>query len=273
MSAIEIKNLNFSYNKNSDEKTLNNISFSIEKGEYVTIIGHNGSGKSTLAKLIVGLLEMDEGEIKIFDQVLDNKSIRDIRSYVGIVFQNPDNQFIGATVRDDIAFGLENHLVPQNEMDQIIDTFSEKVNMKEFLDKEPSSLSGGQKQRVAIAGVLAMNPKIIIFDESTAMLDPRGKEEIISLIHRLRQDDQELTILSITHDIEEAFLSDRCIVLNKGEILYNDTPKNVFKHEDELLKYGLDIPFASKVIKALVNAGIDLEDSNSLEEVKNILCR
>ncbi len=281
MNAIEIKNLTFSYNKNKDENsskelTLDNISLSISQGEYVTIIGHNGSGKSTLAKLIAGLLAPDEGQITIFDKTYDQDNediIRQIRKNIGIVFQNPDNQFIGATVRDDIAFGLENRCVKHEDMDEIIDKFSAKVNMKEFLDKEPSSLSGGQKQRVAIAGVLAMNPKILIFDEATAMLDPRGKEEIVSLIHKLKKENQELTIVSITHDIDEAFLSNRCIVLNKGKVMFNDIPSNVFINEEQLLSIGLSLPFESKVIKMLHEANVDIKDAKNLKEVKDILCQ
>ncbi len=281
MNAIEIKNLTFSYNKNKDENsskelTLDNISLNISQGEYVTIIGHNGSGKSTLAKLIAGLLAPDEGQITIFDKTYnqDNEDIiRQIRKNIGIVFQNPDNQFIGATVRDDIAFGLENRCVKHEDMDEIIDKFSAKVNMKEFLDKEPSSLSGGQKQRVAIAGVLAMNPKILIFDEATAMLDPRGKEEIVSLIHKLKKENQELTIVSITHDIDEAFLSNRCIVLNKGKVMFNDIPSNVFINEEQLLSIGLSLPFESKVIKMLHEANVDIKDAKNLKEVKDILCQ
>lgn len=281
MNAIEIKNLTFSYNKNKDENsskelTLDNISLSISQGEYVTIIGHNGSGKSTLAKLIAGLLAPDEGQITIFDKTYDQDNediIRQIRKNIGIVFQNPDNQFIGATVRDDIAFGLENRCVKHEDMDEIIDKFSAKVNMKEFLDKEPSSLSGGQKQRVAIAGVLAMNPKILIFDEATAMLDPRGKEEIVSLIHKLKKENQELTIVSITHDIDEAFLSNRCIILNKGKVMFNDIPSNVFINEEQLLSIGLSLPFESKVIKMLHEANVDIKDAKNLKEVKDILCQ
>ena len=158
----------------------------MNKGEYVAIIGHNGSGKSTLAKLIIGLLEAQKGTIKVFDQVLNEENLYAIRSKVGIVFQNPDNQFTGSTVADDIAFGLENHEVPHEQMDDIISKYARIVNMEEFLDKEPTSLSGGQKQRVAIAGVLAMHPDLIIFDEATAMLDPKGKSEIKNVIKKIK---------------------------------------------------------------------------------------
>ena len=176
MSLIEVKHLSFSYNK--EDNVINDVSFNIEAGKYVSIIGHNGSGKSTMSRLLIGLLEPKEGEIYLFGEKLTKKNVRQIRNKVGIVFQNPDNQFIGSTVRDDIAFGLENHQVPHEKMDDIINEFSEKVNMSKFLDKEPEKLSGGQKQRVAIAGILAMKPEIVVFDEATSMLDPRGKNEI-----------------------------------------------------------------------------------------------
>ena len=204
MSALLIKDLVFSYDKKTT--IFSGLSFHVEEGEYVSLIGHNGSGKSTLAKLIIGLLEAKEGKIEVFDQVLNEETVYQIRKNVGIIFQNPDNQFIGSTVEDDIAFGLENHLVPNDKMDDIILEYATKVGMDEFLKKEPSSLSGGQKQRVAIAGVLAMKPRLIIMDESTSMLDPKGKKEIRDLIVKLRQENPSLTILSITHDIEEAYL-------------------------------------------------------------------
>ena len=273
MNAIEIKNLCFKYNVNEQQDILDDVSLIVKKGEYVSIIGHNGSGKSTLAKLIIGLLKARSGSIKIFDEELNEDTYRSFRFKVGIVFQNPDNQFIGATVRDDIAFGLENHMVPNEDMDQIIEEFAKKVNMYEFLDKEPSNLSGGQKQRVAIAGVLAMAPDIIIMDESTAMLDPRGKKEILELTRKIKKDRPNLTILSITHDIEEAYYSDRCIVLNKGKVLFNDTPNNVFQNHNKLKEIGLDIPFFNKIKVSLLNKGINVLNCNNLEEVKEKLCR
>ena len=198
MSLIEVKNLDFSYNET--KKVIKNISFDIKKGDYVTIIGHNGSGKSTLARLLIGLLEAKGGSINIDGLELNEENVYKIREKIGIVFQNPDNQFIGSTVRDDIAFGLENHMVPQGDMDDIINKYAKEVGLEEFLDKEPTALSGGQKQRVAIAGVLAMNPDIIIFDEATSMLDPRGKKDIKDIMRKLHGDGS-FTIISITHDI------------------------------------------------------------------------
>lgn len=270
MSSLKIDKLSFSYDKNV---VLDNISFEVEKGEYITLMGHNGSGKSTLAKLIMGLLENKNGSIYIDDIEMKESNINELRSKLGIVFQNPDNQFIGATVQDDIAFGLENHLVRPEDMDKIINEFAEKVNMKNFLSKEPSSLSGGQKQRVAIAGVLAMKPEILILDEATSMLDPRGKKEIIDLVHLLRINQKDLTIFSITHDPEEAYLSDKVLVLDQGKIKYYDTPKNVFSHYDELVNMGLDIPFEMKIKNLLIKENIDVSECQNLIEVKEYLCR
>lgn len=270
MSSLKVDNLSFSYDKNV---VLDNISFKVEKGEYISLMGHNGSGKSTLAKLIMGLLENKNGSIYIDDIEMKENNINELRSKLGIVFQNPDNQFIGATVQDDIAFGLENHLVKPEDMDKIINEFAEKVNMKNFLSKEPSSLSGGQKQRVAIAGVLAMKPKILILDEATSMLDPRGKKEIIDLVHLLRINQKDLTIFSITHDPEEAYLSDKVLVLDQGKIKYYDTPKNVFSHYDELVNMGLDIPFEMKIKNLLIKENIDVSECQNLLEVKEYLCR
>ena len=270
MSSLKIDKLSFSYDKNV---VLDNISFEVEKGEYITLMGHNGSGKSTLAKLIMGLLENKNGSIYIDDIEMKESNINELRNKLGIVFENPDNQFIGATVQDDIAFGLENHLVKPEDMDKIINEFAEKVNMKNFLSKEPSSLSGGQKQRVAIAGVLAMKPEILILDEATSMLDPRGKKEIIDLVHLLRINQKDLTIFSITHDPEEAYLSDKVLVLDQGKIKYYDTPKNVFSHYDELVNMGLDIPFEMKIKNLLIKENIDVSECHNLIEVKEYLCR
>ena len=273
MTAIKIENLSFKYNEDESENVLNNISLSIEQGEYVTIIGHNGSGKSTLAKLIIGLISAKSGSIHVFGEELKEETVRSIRHKVGIVFQNPDNQFIGATVRDDIAFGLENHSVPHEDMEAIITEFAQKVNMSEFLDKEPAQLSGGQKQRVAIAGVLAMNPDIIIMDESTAMLDPRGKKEIIDLTKKIKETKPSLTVVSITHDIEEANYADRVIVLNKGEIIFNDIPSKVFENHEVLKFIGLDIPFFDNLKIELCKNNIDVSKCRTLEEIKEKLCQ
>ena len=252
MKQLEVKNLSFSY----DESThaVRHVSFAIEKGSYTTIIGHNGSGKSTIAKLLIGLLEKDEGEILIDDLPLNEENLMEIRSRVGIVFQNPDNQFIGSTVRDDIAFGLENHCVEQSKMDAIITEFAEKVNMSEYLESEPTRLSGGQKQRVAIAGVLAMAPEMIIFDESTSMLDPQGKDEI-------------------THDIEEVAKSDHVLVMDQGEIKMEGTPDEILLRDKELIRLHLDIPFSIKLQQQLKKNGLTMKPEITIEGLVNQLCQ
>ena len=264
MDHVTVNNLSYSYDGEHD--AVSNVSFNIEKGSYTTIIGHNGSGKSTIAKLLVGLLEKKSGTIQIEDLELNQDNLINIRNKIGIVFQNPDNQFIGSTVRDDIAFGLENHCVEQKDMDPIINEYAAKVNMTDFLDSEPTHLSGGQKQRVAIAGVLAMHPDIIIFDESTSMLDPQGKDEIKKFIYHLHEN-KELTIISITHDIEEVSSSDHVIVMNDGKVVMDGKPDDVLYRTDELVKIQLDVPFALKLQSALAKKGINVGKCLDLESL------
>ena len=259
MSLIEVKDIFYSYDNQND--VVKNVSFNIEKGKYITIIGHNGSGKTTVAKLLAGLLPLKKGTIKIDGIELNEKTVSEIRNKLGIIFQNPDNQFIGSTVKDDIAFGLENHQVKQEDMDNIINEYSKKVGLESMLDKEPGSLSGGQKQRVAIAAVLAMKLNIIIFDEATSMLDPKGKEDIKRVMRELHED-SEMTIISITHDIEEVLQSDECIILNEGEIYSVGKPQEVFKNVEELRKIKLDIPFALKAKHLFKNNNIKLNSDN-----------
>lgn len=269
-NIIEIKDISFSYN---DEcLVLENFSLNIKKGKYSVIIGHNGSGKSTLAKLIIGLLEAESGSIFIDGLELNEKNLSLIREKVGIVFQNPDNQFIGSTVEDDIAFGLENHCVPHEDMKKIILDYAEKVNMTKFLEKEPSQLSGGQKQRVAIAGVLAMKPQILILDEATSMLDPKGKREIKELIKKMRDVIPGLTIISITHDIDEAISSDEVIVMNKGKVFKVGSPQEIFENEKELLDISLDLPFAYKLYHELNKQNIKISKHLDTEGMVNELC-
>lgn len=270
MKQIEIKDLTYSYDH--ETVAVDHVSFEIEKGSYTTIIGHNGSGKSTIAKLMIGLLEPSEGEISVDGLSLNLENLAAIRSKIGIVFQNPDNQFIGATVRDDIAFGLENHCVEQEKMEDIIYRFAEKVNMLRYLDSEPSHLSGGQKQRVAIAGVLAMNPDVIIFDESTSMLDPQGKDEINRVIRELHADKQ-MTIISITHNIEEVAQSDHVIVLEKGKIVMEGDPKDILLQTEKLIRMNLDIPFSVKMQLELSKCGIKANQYISMEGLVDELCR
>lgn len=268
--AIEVSNLSFSYTEEGN--TIQDVSFSIPKGSYTTIIGHNGSGKSTIAKLIIGLLKAQSGTIRILGTELTPETVYDLRSHVGIVFQNPDNQFIGSTVADDIAFGLENHCVPQEDMQGLIEKSAASVGMSDFLQAEPTHLSGGQKQRVAIAGILAMTPDIIIFDESTSMLDPQGKASINAQIKRLH-DEKNITILSITHDMEEVAQSQHVIVLNHGVVEMEGTPKEVFAQEAMLKKMQLDIPFALKFSKAMQKEGFSSIHALTLDEVVNQLCQ
>ena len=261
MSLIEVKDLYFRYN--SVDRAVNGVSLSIEKGEFVCILGHNGSGKSTLAKLLVGLLEARKGSIIIDGEELTEKSVDNIRKKIGIVFQNPDNQFVGITVRDDIAFGLENRCVKKDEMLALIDEFSEKVRMKEFLDRNPEDLSGGEKQRVAIAGVLAMNPEIIIFDEATSMLDPLGVAEVMEVIDNLKN---KKTIISITHNLNEAIKADKVIIMNEGRVVLSGTPEEVFKNIDVIKESKLDILDSMKILEKIENSNM-----KRLEEVKNAL--
>lgn len=267
---INVQHLSFGYDE--DTLTIDDISFTIEKGSYTTILGHNGSGKSTIAKLLMGLLEKKSGEIVIGGIPLTEETLNQVRSQIGIVFQNPDNQFIGATVRDDIAFGLENNCVDPALMDDIINEYAKKVNMYEFLDHEPTKLSGGQKQRVAIAGILAMSPSIIILDEATSMLDPKGRNEINALVHQLNKD-KNMTIVSITHDIEEAALSDYVILLSDGHIVDEGRPEEVLMKKEEIESLALDIPFAYKISHGLQKMGISIPEQIDREKLVNELCR
>ena len=267
---IEVKHLSFGYDE--DILTIDDISFQIQKGSYTTILGHNGSGKSTIAKLLMGLLEKKSGDIIVGGISLSEETLSQVRNQMGIVFQNPDNQFIGATVRDDIAFGLENNCVDPALMDDIINEYAKKVNMYEFLDHEPTKLSGGQKQRVAIAGILAMSPSIIILDEATSMLDPRGKNEINALVHQLNKD-KNMTIVSITHDIEEAALSDYVILLSDGHVVDEGKPEDVLMKKDEIERLSLDIPFAYKVSEGLQKLGISITNQIDREKLVKELCQ
>lgn len=270
MSAVEVSHLSFSYDGQND--VIKDVSFEIPKGSYTTIVGHNGSGKSTIAKLLIGLLKAKSGEIKILGNTLNEENVYSLRNHVGIVFQNPNNQFIGSTVADDIAFGLENHCVPQEQMQAIIEDVAARVNMSDFLDSEPTKLSGGQKQRVAIAGILAIAPDIIIFDESTSMLDPQGKASINEQIQKLH-DERNITILSITHDMEEVAQSEYVIVLKDGKVEMQGTPKQIFEHKGKLKEMKLELPFALSFSEKLKNEGIFKDSYCTLDEVVNELCQ
>ncbi|MBY6054167.1 energy-coupling factor ABC transporter ATP-binding protein [Cytobacillus firmus] len=261
---VELKNVSFKYDAEA-AYALDNVSFNIYKGEWLAIVGHNGSGKSTLAKLLNGLHFPLEGSITVGGTSLSEETVWEVRKKIGMVFQNPDNQFVGTTVRDDVAFGLENHGIERNDMVQRVTESLEKVKMTSFLNQEPHHLSGGQKQRVAIAGVIALRPDIIILDESTSMLDPRGREEVLETVRELKRDYQ-MTVISITHDLEEAAKADRIIVMNKGKLYREGTPEEIFQMDEELVKLGLDIPFPVKLSKVLREKGLPLSRHYLSEE-------
>lgn len=246
---IELKNVSFRYDKTVEEYQIDTVSFHVKQGEWLSIVGHNGSGKSTVVRLIDGLLEAESGEIYIDGKQLTRETIWEIRSKIGIVFQNPDNQFVGATVEDDVAFGLENQGIPREEMLQRVEKAIKQVGMLEFKDREPSRLSGGQKQRVAIAGIIALRPTIIILDEATSMLDPEGREDLMAVMRELQKKFQ-LTIISITHDLTEIALSDRTLVFQKGKLESSMTPRELFSRND-LNEIGLDKPFSKQVQESL----------------------
>ncbi|MHA6259218.1 energy-coupling factor ABC transporter ATP-binding protein [Sporosarcina sp. CAU 1771] len=264
---LSMNNVSYSY-PSEDGHAINavdSVSFTVNDGEWIAIVGHNGSGKSTLAKLMIGLLFPKEGDVNVFIEKLTESNLWDIRSNMGIVFQNPDNQFVGSTVQDDVAFALENNGVPFEEMVVRVHESLAQVNMANFLDHEPHHLSGGQKQRVAIAGALAMKPRLLIMDEATSMLDPQGRDEVVQIVHEL-QKETGLTVISITHDLEEALLADRIVVMNKGKIFTTGKPEELFQRGKELEDIGLDLPFAMKVSNLLREAGMELNGEHMTEE-------
>ena len=265
---IEIKNLKFSY---EDEAVFNDLNLTIKEGEFVAILGHNGSGKSTLSKLLVGLETPDAGEIWINGILSSEETIDDIRKKVSIVFQNPDNQFVGSTVADDIAFGLENRQVPRAEMIDLVTKYIQQMGLVGFENAAPQDLSGGQKQRTAIAGTLAVGADILILDEATSMLDPAGRADIMKLVLGLAKDEHR-TIIMITHHLDEAVYADRLIVLNNGEVVKSGTPLCVFDDTDELEAAGLDIPFAVKASKELYQQRIISKICVTNEELIKELC-
>ncbi|KPJ22331.1 energy-coupling factor ABC transporter ATP-binding protein [Streptococcus phocae] len=272
-TIIELKNVTFKYNQEQEDYTLNHVSFNVKKGEWLSIIGHNGSGKSTTVRLIDGLLEADSGHIFVDGDLLSEENIWEIRRKIGMVFQNPDNQFVGATVEDDVAFGLENKGVPHDNMAEAVTQALNLVGMASFKEREPSRLSGGQKQRVAIAGAVAMKPMIIILDEATSMLDPKGRLELIQTIQSIRKQ-YDITVISITHDLDEVALSDRVLVMKNGQVESASTPEQLFSRGDELINLGLDIPFTTSVINMLKEEGYAIQDTYLTEkELENKLCQ
>ncbi|HEM6219480.1 TPA: energy-coupling factor transporter ATPase [Streptococcus suis] len=255
-NIIEVKNLTYKYNQEDNHYTLNDVSFHVKQGEWLSIIGHNGSGKSTTVRLIDGLLEAESGDIYIDGDVLTVDNVWDKRRLIGMVFQNPDNQFVGATVEDDVAFGLENQGIPLEEMQTRVNEALELVGMADFKTREPARLSGGQKQRVAIAGVVALRPKIIILDEATSMLDPEGRLDLINIVREIK-DRHGMTVISITHDLDEVALSDRVIVMKQGQVESISSPGELFIRED-LVDLDLDKPFTTELATSLRQARLDL---------------
>ena len=257
-SIIDIKNLSFRYKENQKYYDVKDITFHVKRGEWLSIVGHNGSGKSTTVRLIDGLLEAESGEIVIDGQQLTEENVWDIRRQIGMVFQNPDNQFVGATVEDDVAFGLENQGLSRQEMKKRVEEALDLVGMSDFKKREPARLSGGQKQRVAIAGVVALRPAILILDEATSMLDPEGRRELIETVKGIRKD-YDMTVISITHDLEEVAMSDRVLVMKRGEIESTSSPRELFSRND-LDQIGLDDPFANQLKHSLSQNGYDLPE-------------
>lgn len=254
-SFVRLEHVFYKY-EDTEKYAVKDVSISAQKGEWVALVGHNGSGKSTIAKLLNGLLFQEDGLIKIGHFVLSEKNIWDIRRQVGMVFQNPDNQFVGATVQDDVAFGLENHGVPHDTMVERVESALNEVGMQSYALHEPARLSGGQKQRVAIAGVLALQPDVIILDEATSMLDPRGRAEVMETI-RIMREQEDITVISITHDLDEVLFADRVIVMNNGEVHSEGTPQEIFEQADAMREIGLGVPFIIELQEKLVAGGFE----------------
>lgn len=253
-NIIEVNNLTYKYDQEDENYTLKDVSFHVKQGEWLSIIGHNGSGKSTTVRLIDGLLEAESGEIYIAGDQLTAENVWEKRRYIGMVFQNPDNQFVGATVEDDVAFGLENQGVPLEEMRSRVQEALELVGMAQFKKREPARLSGGQKQRVAIAGVVALRPSIVILDEATSMLDPEGRLELIRIVKEIKEK-HNMTVISITHDLDEVALSNRVIVMKNGQVESTSTPAELFMRDD-LAELDLEQPFTANLAASLRQAGL-----------------
>ena len=258
-SIIDVKNLSFRYKENQEYYDVKDITFHVKRREWLSIVGHNGSGKSTTVRLIDGLLEAESGEIVIDGQRLTEENVWNIRRQIGMVFQNPDNQFVGATVEDDVAFGLENQGLSRQEMKKRVEEALDLVGMLDFKKREPARLSGGQKQRVAIAGVVALRPAILILDEATSMLDPEGRRELIETVKGIRKD-YDMTVISITHDLEEVAMSDRVLIMKKGSIESTSSPRELFSRND-LDQIGLDDPFSNQLKHSLSQNGYDLPEN------------
>ena len=278
MEILKFDNVHFSYVEPSETPdgevfvedssfAVDGVDFSLQEGEFVAILGHNGSGKSTLARLANGLLQPTDGKVSVLGlDTTNSKNLFEIRKNVGIVFQNPDNQMVASIVEDDVAFGPENIGIPRAEIGERIDFSLGSVGMQDFRHATPERLSGGQKQRIAIAGVLALKPKVMILDEATAMLDPRGRKEVMDVVLRLNKE-EKITVLLITHFPEEALLADRAVVMNKGKIVMEGKPFEVLSKEDELEKYALKLPRSLQISRALSKNGVIVDEALTAEEL------
>ena len=264
MALLTVENVSFSYDKKIN--VVKNVSLSVEEGEYIAIIGHNGSGKSTLAKLMNALVKPDSGVVTVDGfSSNDKKAVFEMRKRVGVVFQNPDNQLVASIVEDDIAFGPENLGVKREEIKEGIDFALSAVGMQDFKKSSPTRLSGGQKQRIAIAGVLALKPKILVLDESTAMLDPQGRKEVLSVVEKLNKE-QGVTVINITHYMDEVVKADKVYVINDGCIALSGTPEQIFERKEQIKAYGLELPLSAVIAQKLVDAGVPVSPNTLTEE-------
>lgn len=258
MPLAKLENVTFSYDKKIN--VIKDVSLQIEKGEYVAVIGKNGSGKSTLAKLLNALLIPDKGSVTVDEYSSANKKqLFEIRKRVGVVFQNPDNQIVASIVEDDVAFGPENLGIPRKEIGERIDYALNAVGMQEYRHSSPMHLSGGQKQRIAIAGVLALKPEILVLDESTAMLDPKGRKEVLDTVRELNAV-HGVTVITITHYMDEILDADRVIVMQNGKIAMEGTPRRIFSEKEKIKKLGLELPLAMRISEELILRGLPLKE-------------
>ena len=271
MALLTVENVSFSYDKKHN--VVKNVNLSVEEGEYIAIIGHNGSGKSTLAKLMNALVKPDSGVVTVDGfSSNDKKAVFEMRKRVGVVFQNPDNQLVASIVEDDIAFGPENLGVKREEIKERIDFALSAVGMQDFKKSSPTRLSGGQKQRIAIAGVLALKPKILVLDESTAMLDPQGRKEVLSVVEKLNKE-QGVTVINITHYMDEVVKADKVYVINDGEIALSGTPAQIFERKEQIKAYGLELPLSTVIAQKLVDFGVPVNPKTlTEEELEKELC-
>lgn len=272
MEAIRFDKVKFMYREEDGVYAVNGVTLSVNEGEFVAVLGRNGSGKSTLAKLVNALLVPTEGKAEVFGlDTADAKNVFEIRKNAGMVFQNPDNQTVASIVEDDVAFGPENIGVPREEIAKRIDFALDAVGMQSFRHAAPSRLSGGQKQRVAIAGVLAIRPKIMILDESTAMLDPRGRREVMDVVKKLNKE-EGMTVILITHFMDEALEADRAIVMHRGEVVMDGAPEEIFARSEELESYNLTLPRAAYISKKLAEGGMPVKGAFGAEELAEEIC-